>query len=326
LFDIINRESDNSDSLEGFVMLHSVAGGTGSGMGSFILEQLHDRFPKKLIQTYSVFPAKISTVVVEPYNAILTLKRLIENVDSVVVLDNEALTSIARNTLNIQSPSYQQLNSLISTVMAATTTTLRYPGYMNNDLIGLMASLIPTPRMHFLMTGYTPMSVSDDEQSITKTSVLDVMTRLLQPKNIMSSVPINKGKYISLLNIIQGTTDPSQINKSLQKIKQKNLVQFIPWSPASIQVILARKSPYIKTSHKISGLMMANHTSMQFLLSRCVNQFDKLRQRGAFIENYRDYGTMFTDNFDEFDDSKEIVTKLIEEYTESEGTNYVNYS
>jgi len=71
---------------------------------------------------------------------------------------------------------------------------------------------------------------------------------------------------------------------------------------------------------------MANHTSMQFLLSRCVNQFDKLRQRGAFIENYRDYGTMFTDNFDEFDDSKEIVTKLIEEYTESEGTNYVNYS
>jgi len=110
---------------------------------------------------------------------------------------------------------------LISTVMAATTTTLRYPGYMNNDLIGLMASLIPTPRMHFLMTGYTPMSVSDDEQSITKTSVLDVMTRLLQPKNIMSSVPINKGKYISLLNIIQGTTDPSQINKSLQKIKQK---------------------------------------------------------------------------------------------------------
>jgi tubulin gamma len=39
-----------------------------------------------------------------------------------------------------------QLNSLVSTVMAASTTTLRYPGYMNNDLIGLVASLIPTPR------------------------------------------------------------------------------------------------------------------------------------------------------------------------------------
>lgn len=44
-------------------------------------------------------------------------------------------------------------------VMAASTTTLRYPGYMNNDLIGLVASLIPTPRCHFLMTGYTPLTV-----------------------------------------------------------------------------------------------------------------------------------------------------------------------
>lgn len=45
--------------------------------------------------------------------------------------------------------------------MAASTTTLRYPGYMNNDLIGLVASLIPTPRCHFLMTGYTPLVISD---------------------------------------------------------------------------------------------------------------------------------------------------------------------
>ena len=42
---------------------------------------------------------------------------------------------------------------------AASTTTLRYPGYMNNDLVGLIAGLIPTPRCHFLMTGYTPLTV-----------------------------------------------------------------------------------------------------------------------------------------------------------------------
>ena len=46
----------------------------------------------------------------------------------------------------------------VSTVMSVSTTTLRYPGYMNNDLIGLIASLIPTPRLHFLMTGFTPLT------------------------------------------------------------------------------------------------------------------------------------------------------------------------
>ena len=42
--------------------------------------------------------------------------------------------------------------------MAASTATIRYPGYMNNDLVGLVAPLIPTPRLHFLISGYTPFS------------------------------------------------------------------------------------------------------------------------------------------------------------------------
>lgn len=48
----VDREAGYSDSLEGFVLCHSIAGGTGSGMGSYMLEALNDRFPKKLIQTY----------------------------------------------------------------------------------------------------------------------------------------------------------------------------------------------------------------------------------------------------------------------------------
>jgi len=50
VIDMIDREADGSDSLEGFVLSHSIAGGTGSGMGSYLLEQLNDHFPKKLIQ------------------------------------------------------------------------------------------------------------------------------------------------------------------------------------------------------------------------------------------------------------------------------------
>lgn len=41
-------------------MCHSIAGGTGSGMGSYMLEALNDRFPKKLIQTYRYPPPPFS--------------------------------------------------------------------------------------------------------------------------------------------------------------------------------------------------------------------------------------------------------------------------
>jgi len=102
--------------------------------------------------------------------------------------------------------------------MSGSTTTLRYPGYMNNDLIGLIASLIPTPRCHFLITGYTPLTIEKTAQSVRKTTVMDVMRRLLQPKNIMVNAPIRRGCYLSILNIIQGEVDPTQVHKSLQRI------------------------------------------------------------------------------------------------------------
>ena len=65
IMDMLDREADGSDSLEGFVLCHSIAGGTGSGLGSYLLERLNDHFPKKLISTYSVFPNhKLSSDVV----------------------------------------------------------------------------------------------------------------------------------------------------------------------------------------------------------------------------------------------------------------------
>lgn len=148
--------------------------------------------------------------------------------------------------------------------MSASTTTLRFPGYMNNDLVGLVASLIPTPRCHYLTTSYTPFTNDqmDPLKSIRKTTVLDVMRRLLQPKNRMvSTIASKRSCYISILNIIQGEADPTEVHKSLLRIRERRLAQFIPWGPASIQVALSKKSPYISTPHKVSGLMLANHTS-----------------------------------------------------------------
>jgi tubulin gamma len=346
ILDMIDRESDNSDSLEGFVLCHSIAGGTGSGMGSYLLERLNDHFPKKIIQTYSVFPSwnsDQSDVVVQPYNALLTLKRLTLNADAVVVLDNTALNRIATERLRIENPTVDHLNSLVATIMAASTTTLRYPGYMNNDWIGLLSSLIPTPRCHFLMTAYTPLVLPGDnsattnqpliggeaEAGVRKTTVLDVMRRLTQPKNIMVSANTRSGNgcYISILNIIQGNNiDPTQIHKALQRIREKRHVDipFIPWGPASINVALARKSPFLPNRHKVTGFMLANHTSMAELFERLLSQYDRIKSRNAFLDNYR-REAVFQDSLDEFDQSREVVQSLVEEYRACEQPDYVNF-
>ncbi|KAL4869777.1 hypothetical protein BDV12DRAFT_208280 [Aspergillus spectabilis] len=327
VFDMIDREADGSDSLEGFMFLHSIAGGTGSGLGSYILERMNDRFPKKLIQTYSVFPdTQAADVVVNPYNSLLAMRRLTQNADSVVVLDNGALSRIVADRLHVQEPSFQQTNQLVSTVMSASTTTLRYPGYMHNDLVGIIASLIPTPRSHFLLTSYTPFTGDNIEQAKTvrKTTVLDVMRRLLQPKNRMVSInPSKSSCYISILNIIQGEADPTDVHKSLLRIRERRLASFIPWGPASIQVALTKKSPYIQNTHRVSGLMLANHTSVATLFKRIVQQYDRLRKRNAFLEQYKKEAP-FSDGLDEFDEARAVVTDLIGEYEAAEREDYLD--
>lgn len=319
LMDMLDREADGSDSLEGFMLLHSIAGGTGSGVGSFLLERLNDRFPKKIIQTYSVFPAssQISDVVVQPYNSILTLKRLALHADSVIVLDNGALTRIAADTLNTQSPTLQQTNRLVSTVMSAATSTLRYPGYLHNDLASIMASLIPYPKCHFLMTAYTPFTndTVDQAKLVRKTTVLDIMRRLLQPKNRMVSTGQSKNScYISILNIIQGEIDPTDIHKSLLRIRERNLARFLPSAPTSLQISLSRRSPYLPVStSRISGLMLANHTSITSLFQRTLDQFERLMRRQAFLDQYKKQ-PMFENGLDEFDDAREVLKSVVEEY------------
>lgn len=51
-----------------------------------------------------------------------------------------------------------------------------------------------------------------------KTTVLDVMRRLLQPKNVMVSTGRDRQTnhcYIAILNIIQGEVDPTQVSSCM---------------------------------------------------------------------------------------------------------------
>ena len=70
--------------------------------------------------------------------------------------------------------------------------------------------------------------------------------------------------------------------------------------------------------------MLANHTSIRDLFYRIQQQYDKLRKRDAFLDNFRKV-EMFADDLTEFDESREIVQSLIEEYAASESPDYINW-
>ncbi|GFZ10420.1 tubulin beta 8 [Actinidia rufa] len=105
VLDVVRKEAENCDCLQGFQVCHSLGGGTGSGMGTLLISKIREEYPDRMMLTFSVFPSpKVSDTVVEPYNATLSVHQLVENADECMVLDNEALYDICFRTLKLSNP------------------------------------------------------------------------------------------------------------------------------------------------------------------------------------------------------------------------------
>ena len=77
----------------------------------------------------------------QPYNATLSVHQLVENSDETFCIDNEALYDIHFRTLKLATPTYGDLNHLVSVVMSGITTCLRFPGQLNSDLRKLAVNM-----------------------------------------------------------------------------------------------------------------------------------------------------------------------------------------
>ncbi|KAI5055151.1 hypothetical protein GOP47_0030296 [Adiantum capillus-veneris] len=174
VLDVVRKEAENCDCLQGFQVCHSLGGGTGSGMGTLLISKIREEYPDRMMLTFSVFPSpKVSDTVVEPYNATLSVHQLVENADECMVLDNEALYDICFRTLKLVTPTFGDLNHLISATMSGVTCCLRFPGQLNSDLRKLAVNLIPFPRLHFFMNKNSSYFVEWIPNNV-KSSVCDI--------------------------------------------------------------------------------------------------------------------------------------------------------
>merc|ERR1711944_48502 len=118
--DRIRKLADACTGLQGFLVFASVGGGTGSGLGALLLERLSVDYGKKPKLGFNIYPApQVSTAVVEPYNSVLSTHALLEHTDVCVILDNEAVYDICRRNIDIERPTYTNLNRLISQVISS---------------------------------------------------------------------------------------------------------------------------------------------------------------------------------------------------------------
>uniref|UniRef100_A0A3P8W2P6 Tubulin beta chain n=1 Tax=Cynoglossus semilaevis TaxID=244447 RepID=A0A3P8W2P6_CYNSE len=92
VLDVVRKEAESCDCLQGFQLTHSLGGGTGAGMGTLLIGKIREEYPDRVMNTFSVVPSpRVSDTVVEPYNATLSVHQLVENTDETFCIDNEEL-------------------------------------------------------------------------------------------------------------------------------------------------------------------------------------------------------------------------------------------
>ena len=287
VLEVVRKEAEGCECLQGFQLTHSLGGGTGSGMGTLLISKIREEFPDRIMTSYSVVPSpKVSDTVVEPYNATLSVHQLVENTDQTYTIDNEALYDICFRTLKLTNPNYSDLNHLVTTTMSGLTTSLRFPGQLNADLRKLSVNMVPFPRLHFFITGNAPLS-SRMGASFTAVNVPELTKQMFDPKNMMAACDPRHGRYLTVAAIFRGRMSVREVDEQMLNIQNKNSTYFVEWIPNNVKTAVCDIPP---KNLRMSSTFVGNSTSIQEIFKRIGEQFRSMFRRKAFMHWYTGEG------------------------------------
>jgi len=101
VLDRVRREMEACEQFGGFLLTSSMAGGTGSGVGSYVAEALREEHGSAFMMSAVVVPYESGEVIVQDYNALLSLNSLHAAADAIVYFENEQLSAICANGLQV---------------------------------------------------------------------------------------------------------------------------------------------------------------------------------------------------------------------------------
>ncbi|XP_014242872.1 tubulin alpha-8 chain-like [Cimex lectularius] len=315
VIDPIIKMAEASDKLQGFMLFHSFGGGTGSGFHSLLSQELTQEYYKKSKLEIAVFPSPaMSTAVVEPYNTILTTNTTLDNTQCVFLADNEAMYNICQNRLDIDSPSYQNLNRLLAQTVSSITASLRFKGTLNADFSDFQTNLVPFPKIHFPIVSYAPIA-GVKSASHESSNILDITNKCFDISNRLVRCDSETGRYISCCLLYRGDVAPKDVNAAISLIKLKKAVKFVKWSPTGFKIGINNRAPCVfpdgdmAPSHK-AVCMLCNTTAIKEAWANLNIKFNLMLEKKAFIHWYTGEGM----HEQEFFDAQDNILSLEQEY------------
>lgn len=190
---------------------------------------------------YSSFFLRISPIIVEPYNALLSTHYSMDYADCNILLDNEAIYDICGTYLEVTSPTYTNLNRVISQVVSSCTASFRFSGAINIDMVEFQTNLVPYPRIHFPLCTYAPLIPCNCATADFSTQ--QITHSCFHPHSQLVKCDPRKGKYICCCLLYRGDVEATEINFAIRDIKCKKAIRFVNWSPTAFKIGINYQPP-----------------------------------------------------------------------------------
>ncbi|CAF1083557.1 unnamed protein product [Rotaria sordida] len=317
VLDRIRKLADQCTGLQGFLIFHSFGGGTGSGFTSLLMERLSDVFRNKSKLEFAVYPApQIATAVVEPYNSIFTTHATVEHSECAFMVDNEAIYDIFRRNLDVERPTYRNLNRLIAQIVSSITASLRFDNALKVDLTTFQTNLVPYPRIHFPLATYAPI-VSAEKAYYEQLTVAQITNAVFESTNQMVKCDPRQGKYMACCLLYRGDVVPVDVNTAIATIKKRRTIQFVDWCPTGFKVGINYEPPTVVPGGDLAAVrravcMMSNTTAIAEIWVRLHHKFDLMYAKRAFVHWYVGEGM----EEGEFSEAREDSAALEKDYEE----------
>nr|XP_043891255.1 tubulin epsilon chain isoform X2 [Solea senegalensis] len=289
IVDKLRKAAEHCDCLQCFFLIHSMGGGTGSGLGTKVLKLLEEEFPDVCRIVTSVYPSAEDDVITSPYNSVLAMKELTEHADCVIPVENQSLVDIVnkikymsdggkpgsvikrdsaiisgRGGLSGAEKPFDAMNNIVANLLLNITSSARFEGSLNMDLNEIAMNLVPFPRLHYLVPSLTPLYTLAD---------VNVPSRRLRP-----SLP------------------------------------FVSWNQEGWKTGLCSVPP---VGHSHSLLALANNTCLKSTFVELSERFTKLYRKKAHLHHY-----LHVDGMEQscFSEAVTSLSSLIEEYDHLDAT------
>ncbi|XP_052866824.1 tubulin alpha chain-like [Anopheles cruzii] len=318
--DRVRKLCESCEAVQGFMMFHSVGGGTGAGLGTLLLERLAQEYGKTGRFEFTVFPSpRVSPIIVEPYNAILASHVAMDHTDCAVVLDNEALYEVCDRSLAVREPTYTNLNRLVAQAVSCVTASLRFRGAINVDLLEFQTNLVPFPRIHYPLVTYSPLVPTAHGPHATHLTTADLTQQCFEPASQLVHCDPRTGRYMSCCLLYRGDVSPFDINRAVQEVRAKKGAQFVDWCPTGFKIGINYQPPMAVPGADLARVdralcMLANNTAIRVAWDRVADRCRRMYERKAFWHHFLDEGLEEAD----LSEAIENISTLIDDYAEIE--------